>query len=172
MGCDQHSGFAGGRSSAGFAALDCAAASSPLRHRNIEVQRGFTLMELMVVVAIVGVLLALAMPAYTNYVIRGKLPEAISTLSSARVQMEQFFQDYRTYVGAPLCTTAQTGTNFTLAATGCSASGYTLSATGIAAMTGFVYSVDQDNNQTSTVTGVSGWTGSTNCWIRNTGGQC
>ena len=135
-------------------------------------QRGFSLIELMTVVGIVALLASLALPAYSNYMTRGRIPEAMSSLSSARVQMEQFFQDYRTYVGAPLCSAAQTGTHFDTAATGCAATGFTLTATGKGAMTGFVYSVNQANVQSSTVTGFSGWTGSTSCWVRNTGGQC
>ena len=58
------------------------------RHR---VRRGFTLIELMVVVAIVAILAVVAMPAYTDYIVRGKIPDATSRLSAMQVQMEQFF---------------------------------------------------------------------------------
>ena len=66
--------------------------------------RGFTLVELLVVVAIVGILAAIAVPQYGDYVLRGKIAEASATLSQHRVKMEQFFQDNRTYAAA--CTTA------------------------------------------------------------------
>ena len=66
-------------------------------------QSGFTLIELMIVVAIVGILATIAYPSYTDYVIRGRIPDATSGLAAKRVQMEQFFQDNRTYVGAPAC---------------------------------------------------------------------
>jgi prepilin-type N-terminal cleavage/methylation domain-containing protein len=57
----------------------------------MKIPKGFTLIELMIVVAVVGILTAIAVPSYTNYVIRGKIPEATSQLASKRVQMEQFF---------------------------------------------------------------------------------
>ena len=66
-------------------------------------QSGFTLIELMIVVAIVGILATIAYPSYSDYVIRGRIPEATSALAAKRVQLEQFFQDNRTYVGAPAC---------------------------------------------------------------------
>ena len=58
---------------------------------------GFTLIELMVTVAIVAILAAVALPAYTDYVKRGKIVEAPSNLANFRVQMEQFYQDNRNY---------------------------------------------------------------------------
>ena len=83
--------------------------------------RGFTLIELMVTVAIVAILAAIAYPAYRNYVIRGQLVDATNGLSALRANMERFFQDNRTYAttGAfttPCATTATVG-NFQLSCT-------------------------------------------------------
>ena len=58
---------------------------------------GFTLIEVMIVVAIVAILAALAMPLYIDYIRRGRIPEATSNLSSQQVKMEQWFQDNQTY---------------------------------------------------------------------------
>lgn len=65
---------------------------------------GFTLIELMIAVVIVAVLAAVAMPSYQNYVRRGQLSEAFTTLSDMRVKMEQYYQDNKFY-GATNATT-------------------------------------------------------------------
>lgn len=59
--------------------------------------RGFTLIEVMIVVAIVAILAAVALPSYTNYLRRGQLQEAFTYLSDYRVKMEQYYQDNRSY---------------------------------------------------------------------------
>ncbi|TXI19757.1 MAG: prepilin-type N-terminal cleavage/methylation domain-containing protein [Roseateles sp.] len=135
--------------------------------------RGFTLIELMITVAIIAILAAVAVPQYTDYVTRGRVPDATSGLSSKQVQLEQFFQDNRTYAGAPACgNDTTTSANFTFACSAANASGYTLTATGRNAMSGFSYSVNQAGSKSSTVTGVSGWSGSSNCWVTKKGGVC
>jgi type IV pilus assembly protein PilE len=60
-------------------------------------QAGFTLVELMVVVAIVAILAAVATPAYINYLNRVKQSEATSLLLTARIEMEEFFTDNNHY---------------------------------------------------------------------------
>ena len=62
--------------------------------------RGFTLIEVMIVVAIVAILAGVALPSYFDYVRRGQLPEAQAALSDFRVKMEQYYQDNRDYGGA------------------------------------------------------------------------
>lgn len=139
---------------------------------------GFTLIELMVTIAIVAILAAVALPSYQGYVTRGRIPDATSNLAAKRVQMEQFYQDRRTYVGARAGELDdRTSPYFDFSATGDGGdtrtdTGYTLFARGKGPMSGFIFSVDQSNAKASTVTGVSGWTGSTTCWITKQGGQC
>ncbi len=58
---------------------------------------GFTLIEVMIVVAIIGILSAVAYPSYTEYVRRGQISEAFTNLSSFRAKMEQYYQDNRNY---------------------------------------------------------------------------
>ena len=53
-------------------------------------QQGFTLIELMIVVAIIGILAAIALPAYQDYTVRAQLSEAITAASSARTTISEF----------------------------------------------------------------------------------
>ncbi|MEX0899459.1 MAG: type IV pilin protein [Gammaproteobacteria bacterium] len=60
-------------------------------------QRGFSLIELMVVVAIIGVIAAVAYPSYTGYVTKSKRTVGQSTLTQVANRQEQFFMDNKTY---------------------------------------------------------------------------
>lgn len=121
---------------------------------------GFTLIELMVVVAIVGILAAVAYPSYQDYLDRGKATDAITTLSDQRVRLEQFFQDNRNY-GTGACGTTAGGAvslaypvvslkkyfNITCAL-GAGGTTYVLTATQ-ASGPAFVYTVNQNNARTT-----------------------
>lgn len=135
---------------------------------------GFTLIELMITVAILGILSSIALPSYRDYVTRGKIPEALGTLAAKRVQMEQFFLDNRTYVAAPACTSdATTSKYFTFSCSAQTATTYTLQAVGQGSMAGFTYTLNQSNAKATTAV-PSGWaTPSPNtCWVTKKGGVC
>jgi type IV pilus assembly protein PilE len=144
--------------------------------RNHVVQ-GFTLIELMIVVAIVAILAAVALPSYRDYVLRGQLTDARTFLSTTASRMEQFYQDNRSYANAGgACGVAMPTTNdtphFTFACALSSANqAYTLTATGAGSTANFVFTVNQQGSRATT--GVpTGWTASTTCWVTRKGGTC
>ncbi len=147
-------------------------------------QRGFTLIELMVTVVVVAILATIAMPLYTNYVIRGKIPDATSGLATKRMAMEQYFQDNHSYAGADAagypCTNDTTTSqyyNFSCSPSPlpANAQAYLITATGKGAMAGFNYSIDQNNTKASTIAAPapSTWVATNgSCWITKPGGSC
>lgn len=131
----------------------------------MKTQRGFTLIELMVVVAVIGILASIGIPAYNDYVTRGKLVEGTSALSDGRVKMEQYFQDNRTYVGG---TAPAETTNFTYAPSNLSTTTYTITATGKGNLSTFSYTIDQANTKTS----ATPWGNGATCWVMKKGDAC
>lgn len=138
----------------------------------MKTQKGFTLVELMIVVAIIGILAGVAIPAYNDYVTRGKLVEGTSAISDARVKMEQFFQDNRTYDagGGNTCPPAipASTTNFTYACSNLSTTTYTITATGKGNLSAFSYNISQANTKTS----FTPWGNGATCWIMKRGDAC
>jgi type IV pilus assembly protein PilE len=124
--------------------------------------KGFTLIEVMVVMAIIGILSAIALPSYTDYIIRGKLTDATNALSDARVRMEQVYADNRSYAGGGTggCGVTLVNTEyFNLTCTlGAANQTYTVTATGNATggVPGFVYSINNQNIRT-TISWGSSW---------------
>jgi type IV pilus assembly protein PilE len=156
--------------------------------------RGFTIIELLIAVTIIAVLVAIALPSYTDYVTRSKFTEAWAQLADLRVKMEQYYLDNRRYstnAGGGTCgvpggnTPTTQGTkyfDFVCASGTPTAAGdqaYTLSARGKAAeaLTGIEFTIDQSNTKATNLTSGSmmatkGYTANTGCWIRKKPNQC
>lgn len=145
--------------------------------------RGFTLIELMITIAIVAILAAVALPAYTDYVTRSKFTEAHSHLADLRVKMEQRFQDARSYVGGPCAPTGPGGAQVKYFTFTCpvaaTANTFILQAAGMAGtdLEGIAFTVNESNQRATVVTAATsmagkGYTSNANCWITKKPSQC
>ncbi|WP_019590201.1 MULTISPECIES: pilin [unclassified Thioalkalivibrio] len=63
-----------------------------------QVQKGFTLIELMIVVAIIGILAAIALPAYQDYTVRAQVSEGMSLAAGARTAMAEYYNSRGTFI--------------------------------------------------------------------------
>lgn len=142
------------------------------------IQHGFTLIEVMIVVAIVAILAAVALPSYNDYLLRGRLAEAHGELAAMRSKLETYFLDNRTYENACLANTVAplpTGANlrFTYTCPTRTIDAYTVQAVGIAAQGtgGFTYTINQANVRATTAV-PAGWTANATCWVTKRGGVC
>ncbi len=126
---------------------------------------GFTLIELMVAVAIVSILASIAYPSYQDYIRRGQVQEAISALSNGQVRLEQFFQDAHTYAGGPCPAKTK---YFTMTCSDLTATNYTIKAEATFGDDTFTYTLTPASKTSSTPwkSGVQG------CWITKKGDSC
>jgi type IV pilus assembly protein PilE len=130
-------------------------------------ERGFTLIEVMITVAIVAILAAVALPSYTAYVQRSRVPPALDALSSVATRLEQRYQDTGNYgnVAGTACgvTTANTD-NFTISCAldgTVGVQGYLLTATGSGPVAGYAYTL---NHQGARATTAHPKGSNANCW--------
>jgi len=118
--------------------------------------KGFTLVELMITVAIVGILAAIAYPSYTQYVLRSHRTVARAELLQDTQTLEKFFTTNGTYVGALTLPYTTSDGYYTVAAggAGVNAQSYQLTATAAGAQAAdthcAVFSIDNINSKTGT----------------------
>jgi type IV pilus assembly protein PilE len=171
---------------------------SPISHiaTSIEAMKnmhaGFTLVEVMITAVIIAILASIAFPAYTDYVIRGKLVEATSGLADFRTRLEQYYQDNRNYgaAGASTCGTDGDATfeagevavptsryfTFTCTVPAGSNQQYTATASnsanqGLGGAGSYAFTVNHNNvRQTTAFPGATGL--AKNCWIAKKAETC
>ena len=136
---------------------------------HMQKQRGFTLIELMITVAIVGILAAIAYPSYVKYVQKSNRSEGLAMLADGSARMERFYAQNNSYavtdltsIGFASATTNSPTGKYSLSLVGGSATAttYTLQAVPLgnqATDSCGTLKVDQQGNKTSS-------TGATNCW--------
>lgn len=145
---------------------------------------GFTLIEVMIVVAIVAILTSIALPSYQSYVRRSQAQEAFGTLADYRTKMELYYQDNRGYgvAGDVNCANGPAAPGwsdflpsdaqyFTYSCSlGADNQTYTLTATGLrSSSAGSSYSITDANSKTTTR--FKGATVSKTCWLSR-GDEC
>ncbi len=147
---------------------------------------GFTLIEVMITVAVIAILAAVALPQYFDYVTRSRLVEAKTSLVDMRTRLEQYFLDNRSYPEE--CIAPASGAapakkiylpasakffNVTCAFVAGPPAQYTVTATGTGSMSGFVFTVNEANLRMTT--GVkTGWAkpNPNTCWVSRKNGDC
>lgn len=151
--------------------------------------QGFTLLEMMIVVAIIAILTRIALPAYTDYISRGRLVEASVNLAAYRTSMEQYYQDMHSYAASGTtssCGVSVSSVTSTFFTFGCTVSGTGATQTYLAVASSvanrglgttaarYVYSIDDNNTKMTTMfngTAVIAASG-TGCWITRKGQTC
>ena len=153
---------------------------STQRPRRLRAPGGFTIIELMIAVAIIAILAAVALPSYRDYILRGHLADATNGLATMRAQMERHFQDNRSYatVGTsvtPCASTDAATRTFNLFVVSCSgtptATAFTLQAVGSGAASGFTLTITEADVR-ATSAAPSGWSTCSSKWLLRKGSAC
>ena len=138
----------------------------------------------MIVVAIVAILAAVALPAYRDYILRGQVTDGTNLLSAAQANMERFFQDNRTYASVgtiytpcdtniPVAQRTSSNRLFVLTCSGApTATFYTIQVVGSGPVNGLTYTVTSTGVQATPFGGTPAFPTSATCWVVKPGQSC
>ena len=111
---------------------------------------GFTLIELMVTVAVVAIVLGVAGPSYSGYMARSRVPAGLEALSAYALRMEQAFQDNGHYGRGSCALSAPVPTHFDFSCSvGRDGQSFTATVTGKGTLAGYAYAIDQAGTRTT-----------------------
>ena len=142
-------------------------------------QNGFTLLELLIVIAIIGILSGIALPAYKDYTQQGRLAAAASTLSTLANQLESHYLETRRYSNEQdLCNLMDSSDdyfNYTCTLQNNSDQQYLLSASStnnLSASKTFVLGLNEQGVKNTRIVIGSNVTDEFPCWILSSSGAC
>jgi type IV pilus assembly protein PilE len=137
--------------------------------------RGFTPVEAVVAVALAGIAVSLAYPAYSDFLLRERVADATQALNDLQTQLDQYHHEHHTYVSTAEavspCTSSTAVRSFIISCPVLEDSRYTLQARGRGLAAGFSYTLDYQDVKTSKVPTI--WGGATSaCWVLRRGAWC
>ena len=132
--------------------------------------KGFTLIEIMVVVAIIGILASIALPAYTKYLERAHRAEGTAALVEYNSKMAHYYLDNNNYGAVGDCPIAlPTTAHMTITCAVATSQTYTATATGKGDIATTTFTIDQSDAKSTTA--FPGRSGAASCWLMG-GSEC
>jgi type IV pilus assembly protein PilA len=139
------------------------AVCEPQPHKEIEfmkkIQQGFTLIELMIVVAIIGILAAVAIPAYQDYIVRSKMSEVAAALSACKASVAEYAATKTVYPADTAAAGCSTATSTYLASMAVVSGVMTANTTTDVTAASCALTL----SPLGTALAISGWSGTTSC---------
>lgn len=156
-----------------IAAIILASNSDKLDARSIKthpsIHAGFTLIELIIAIAILSIIVSVAVPAYSDYIQRSKIAEALATLGNLTTQMEKNYLDFKTYTNNGNCAVSEPNSeSYTY---NCTSSGQNYTWTATSKDGNYKFSVNNNFDKATLAFGGASMS-SVDCWMISKDGTC